>query len=128
MSGYPHHFGPRPQTDLEAANSATPDTDRPPLWDDPEHERYIQAVDPEFYYTYIEPDEELAEECAEDRLQRKFESGDWDDEDEAEAAELYGYDDDGEDKPDDPGWAEDERDMARIAREWDAFDRDPPGS
>lgn len=25
-------------------------------------------------------------------------------------------------------WAEDEKDMARIKREWDAFDRDPPGS
>lgn len=25
-------------------------------------------------------------------------------------------------------WEEDEKDMARIKREWDAFDRDPPGS
>lgn len=25
-------------------------------------------------------------------------------------------------------WSEDEKDMQRIKREWDAFDRDPPGS
>lgn len=92
-NGYPHHFGPRPMTDAQAANSAEPDTDRKPYGDDPEHLAYIQAVDPEYYYNFIEPDVELAEEYARDRLQHKFESGDWDEEDEEEAAELDGYDD-----------------------------------
>lgn len=32
------------------------------------------------------------------------------------------------DEPSDPGWEEDERDVGRIQREWDAYDRDPPGS
>lgn len=33
------------QTDFEAANSATPDTDRAPAWDDEGWDSYLYAVD-----------------------------------------------------------------------------------
>jgi hypothetical protein len=95
------HFGPRPQTDLEAASSAGPDTDRPPLWDDPEHEAYILAT------THYDDEDEDEDE-------------DWDEDEEDR--------EDDEDSEPDPGWEEDEKDLQRIATEWRDFDTDPPGS
>jgi hypothetical protein len=60
------HFGPRPQTDQEAASSAQPDTDRPPLWDDPGWDAYLLAVDPFYRFAYdvahgIAPEDEDAD-------------------------------------------------------------------
>jgi hypothetical protein len=43
---YRHHFSPPAQTDAQAANSATPDTDPQPYGDDPEHMAYVLATDP----------------------------------------------------------------------------------
>ena len=61
------HFGPRPQNDQQAANSATPQTDRPALWDDEDHYRYLLAIgdisqeEYDYEYLYATQGEEAAE-------------------------------------------------------------------
>ena len=69
------HFGPRPQTDREAANSAQPDTDRPPLWDDPGWDDYLYAVDRFYRFDW---------DVAHGNLSPEDASENWDDEDDDE--------------------------------------------
>lgn len=93
-NGYEHHFGPRPQTDLEAANSAEPDTDRKPLWNDPGYDAYLFAVDAGYRIDwYLEHgDREAA--LDEEEAQREQERGNIEtDEDARNFIANYGYDD-----------------------------------
>lgn len=77
---------PPKQTDAEAANSATPDTDRLPSWDDPDWDSYLWATDWQYRVDYYmeHGDTEAAQDEVDEHRQRSIEAGDWSEDDEEE--------------------------------------------
>lgn len=88
---------PAPQTDLDAANSSVPDTDRLPAWNDPDWDSYLWAVDPDYRIDWYldHGDTEAARDEVEELRERKIEDGDWSDADEEDY--LVGWSDDDDD-------------------------------
>ena len=86
------------QTDFEAANSATPDTDRQPAWNDEGWDAYLWAVDPEYRIDWhmARGDVEAARDEVEEVRDRKIEDGEWTDEDEEDY--IASWWDDGDDE------------------------------